>query len=571
MLFRHIMQLRALRAISFVVALLLVKSPAIAAEPNAAAIDAHLAAGEFAPALAPVRQADEGAARDQLLARIARAQAAGGARSAAVNTAGEIYDDRIRNVALQPMAAAGGASQADFDQLLNLIKSTVAPTTWDDVGGPGSAAPFATGVLVDASGVVHRGIRAEDNGQLAGILSKNRPREVSASVREESGLRKVSLSRLERRVQMRLAAGQQPTEEMKYLAGLQRINYVLVYPETGDVVIAGPAGDWRPDAEGRVVSKDTGRPVVQLDDLVVVLRHAYKSDKPYFGCAIKPSQAALKRAQDFLTEWNTKAVKPGKRGKWLADLRDQLGKQDIEVWGVDPRTRVGRVMIEADYRMKLVGMGLEDGVVGVPSYLDLIKLERGENPPNLGVLRWWFSINYKAVATTAARTAYEIVGQGVKVMSENELLTPEGKRIHTGKAEMLNQEFTRNFTKHYDRLSAKYPIYADLQNIYDLGLVAQLIKREGLADRVSWHMTCFMDPKQYRVGLDNAPKKVETVVAHKVLSKTNFIAGVSGGVMVNAAKLLEQTEPQLDRSGSLESSRRSIVPKSHPRDNWWWD
>jgi general secretion pathway protein D len=38
----------------------------------------------------------------------------------------------------------GGGPQADFDSLIELITSTVAPTTWDAVGGPGSIAPFPT-------------------------------------------------------------------------------------------------------------------------------------------------------------------------------------------------------------------------------------------------------------------------------------------------------------------------------------------------------------------------------------------------------------------------------------------
>ena len=36
----------------------------------------------------------------------------------------------------------GGASGADFDTLINLITSTVAPDTWDDVGGPGAIESF---------------------------------------------------------------------------------------------------------------------------------------------------------------------------------------------------------------------------------------------------------------------------------------------------------------------------------------------------------------------------------------------------------------------------------------------
>jgi general secretion pathway protein D len=38
----------------------------------------------------------------------------------------------------------GGGQQADFDSLIDLITSTIQPTTWDEVGGPGSIAEFAT-------------------------------------------------------------------------------------------------------------------------------------------------------------------------------------------------------------------------------------------------------------------------------------------------------------------------------------------------------------------------------------------------------------------------------------------
>jgi len=38
----------------------------------------------------------------------------------------------------------GGGAQADFDSLIELITSTIQPTTWDEVGGPGSIREFAT-------------------------------------------------------------------------------------------------------------------------------------------------------------------------------------------------------------------------------------------------------------------------------------------------------------------------------------------------------------------------------------------------------------------------------------------
>src|SRR5262249_53195993 len=152
------------------------------------------------------------------------------------------------------------------------------------------------------------------------------------------------------------------------------------------------------------------------------------------------------------------------RDNWLKQLREKLGRQDIEYYGIDPRTRVGLVLVEADYRMKLVGMGLEEGVPGVRSYLASIELAPGQAPPPMDVLRWWFTLNYDAVTTTPQHDAYELHGQGVQVLSENEMLAANGQQIHTGNSDALNQEFAHSFTKHFAQLAIKYPIYAELQN-----------------------------------------------------------------------------------------------------------
>lgn len=48
----------------------------------------------------------------------------------------------IPNAPQSGVGGMGGASGADFDTLINLITSTVAPDTWDDVGGPGAIESF---------------------------------------------------------------------------------------------------------------------------------------------------------------------------------------------------------------------------------------------------------------------------------------------------------------------------------------------------------------------------------------------------------------------------------------------
>jgi len=539
-----------------------------------AALRARIAAGEFAPALAMARQAETRAERDRWLGQIALAQAQSGNRRGAVQTAGEMSDDKARSetlvqVARQPLGGQGGGAEADFDSLIDLITSTIAPTTWDEVGGPGSIAPFPTGVYVDPDGVLRRLLKEETDGALAGLREASASPKQSDNVRQSSPLRKVSLTRLEKQVQLRQAAGLRPTEAMEVLAGLQRIQYVLVYPQSGDLVLAGPAGDWNALASGAVVSTETGLPVMRLDDLVVLFRHMLAAPQARFGCLITPRQEGLAKIQQFVEESNKRSLRPGERKAWLEDLRAHLGRQDIEVYGLDPRTRAARVMVEADYRMKLVGMGLEPGVPGVSSYLDAMTLAPGEPPPPVGVLRWWFTLDYDVVQASIDRQAFAIRGQGVKVLSENERLTAEGKRIHTGQSEDLNRQFARSFTKHFEALARKYPIYAELRNLAELALVGALLREEDLAGKVGWHLTCFGDPEAYPVQFAPAPKTVDSVVNHRVFHRTTVVAGVSGGVAFDPAPLVARYAMAPD--DRLLATQRTAAAKPLPRDAWWWD
>ncbi len=548
---------------------------ASAVEPSLATFRQQLAAGEFAPALLAAQQVEDAGARDAWLAELAEAQSAAGDHQAAYTTLVHVEDDRVRNEVVKStrqrrFGAAGGA-QADFDTLIELITSTVKPDTWDEVGGPGSVSEFPNGVYVDASGELQRVLRPRESKQLAIARLEALTADKNSDSKQAAPLRKISLTRLEKHVQLRLAAGRRPSEEMLHLAGLEKIAYVFVYPESGDLVLAGPASAWRIDQEGRAVSRATGRPVLQLDDLVVVLRHLTSTPGATFGCSIDPTPEGLARTRQFAEQSAATPLKPAARGAWLKKLRHQMGRQTITVNGIDPRTRVARVLVEADYRMKLIGMGLEEGTLDVPSYLNLIHVAAGQAPPPLDVLRWWFALKYDAVTATDPRDAFEIRGPGVQVLSENELLTALGQRVHTGASEALNSEFAHRFTTHFAALAQKYPVYADLQNVFDLALVASLIQSQGLAERVNWHMLCFGDPEQYGVALGQAPQSVETVINHRVINGRHIVAGVSGGVSVSPWKFTSAESIQADDYGALQAHRAGAQADKLPLEAWWWD
>ncbi len=578
---------------------------------------ARLACGEFAPALQQALDSARGPQRDEQFAEIATAQAAAGVVEGFVSALSKIDNDIVRGRVVKTMPLAvlaqfndpfgpganangnagapvgngsrpgqsgsvfqangngnpGGGARANFDEVIDLIVSTVEPESWAEIGGPGAINEFAGGVHVDVDGMLSRLEEVEQAGPLQRLrlISHVADGQGERNVRKRSALRKVSLTRLEKAIQLRLAAGRRIDDAMRTLAGLQRVKFVLVYPDTGDLVLAGPAGDWVVDRAGRHVSVESGRPVVELDDLVVILRHLATGPGAEFGCSITPRTKGLARAKAFIEASSVRPIQARRRPRWLEELRSQLGQQDVETFGIPADSHVARVLVEADYHMKLIGIGLADGTQNVPSYLEMLSIPKGKNPPPMDVLRWWFTLNYDALLATPDHLAYELRGQAVRLMSENELLTAQGRRVHTGAVEPLNREFARRFTEHFDALCTMYPVYAALQNEFDLALAAALIVRRGLADRVAWHMTCFADAQQYVPARGIAPTAVDTVINHRVIDRKHVIAAVSGGVHVSPWEIVEMASIEIDQQGDLDSEYQHGRPESDAENVWWWD
>lgn len=545
-------------------------------EDNVEAVSAHVAAGEFGPALTMARNVADPTLRDRLLGEISAAQAEVGAERASMATLLDVRNDLTRNsltraLRERPVGGGGGAAMADFDTLMDLITSTIAPDSWDDVGGAGAIEPFPTGVYVDASGMMKRLVPSSSPDLLVRARDSALSDRGNRDPRRTAVYRKVSLVRLERRLQLLHAFGRSPSEAMRMLAGLYGIEYLVVYPELEDIVIIGPAGDWHADPEGRVVNLETGTPVIQLDDLVTVLRSIY-TQGGRFGCAIKPRPENLAAAKAFLESWSGKAVPAGQAEQWVADFRQTLGRQDIEVWGMDAGTRAARILIEADHHMKLIGMGLEEGTLGVTSYLDAVQ-QAGDRDLPMTVLRWWFVPDYDAIRTNADRNVFRWEGAGARVLSENEMLTARGERIHTGTSDALNTQFAHSFTSHFDALAAKYPVYAELRNVFGLALLAAILHSEDVPARVNWHMTHILDPAACAVATYPAPREVESVVNAVHVNRRRFVAGVSGGVAVDTTQLVSSESVQVADDQAAETARTSAQPDPIrlPRDNWWWD
>ncbi|MCA9237876.1 MAG: DUF1598 domain-containing protein, partial [Planctomycetales bacterium] len=480
---------------------------------------------------------------------------------------------------------AGGAANADFDSLIDLITSTVDVDSWMDNGtGQGDIQPFPTGVYVDAKGA----LRVERSGARATALASVSARQPAPPVgsddesgkpvtdadapdaRTPSRLRFVSLPRLERAIAARQAQHEPLDPAMLTLAGLQRVEFVAVYPETGDLILAGPAGDWR-SQRGALVSAETGQPVVRLDDWLTLLRRRAAEGATPFGCAIVPRQEALAATQEYLARTSSEPLKAGGRGQWLADLRDALGEQDVEFYHLESSTRVARLILAADYHMKLIGMGLAKGVPGVPSYLDTVRLGPDGQPPAMSVIRWWFSMPVSRVEASADGRVFALPEHCVEVLSENELLAARGERIHTGESDELTSGFARAFTEHFGDLAAKYQVYGELERVFELALAMAVIEQEGLLQQVDWQPEHLLNAERLRLPRVTTPSTVETVVNHRVIARRHVIAGVSGGVWIDPRKQAEMTAmAETDRAVQVTAGAQAAAANA-AEPVWWWD
>lgn len=452
----------------------------------------------------------------------------------------------------------GGAAQADFDSLIDLIQSTVAYDTWQENGtGEGEIMPFPTGVYADAQGTLRF---STDSPAIPSLRRESDGQTGATDARRPSPLRYVSLARLEQTIGELQRQHAPLLPEMLTLAGLQRIEYMFADPENHDLILAGPAGDWRSQPPGMIVSTATGQPVQRLDDLLTLWRLQMQGSKP-FGCSIVPRQAALAKTQEFLQASASSPLEPGQRKEWLASLRETLGTQDVEFTSLAPDSHLALVLLLADYHMKLIGMGLAEGVPGVTDYLDTVELLPDGSAPPMAVLRWWFAMDYPDVQTDASRQVYRLPARGVRVLSENELLAARGQRVHTNQSDELNRRFAEAFTEHFAAIREKYPLYGELQNVFDLALVLAIIEQEKLLERVGWQPSLLVDSESLRLPRLQVPREVQTVVNSRLLNRRHIIAGISGGVWVDAKHTLK----------TMTADSPKELQKAPATQSWWWD
>lgn len=391
--------------------------------------------------------------------------------------------------------------------------------------------PDPQGVYLDGQGVLRRRERDTDD-RLAEIRKK-------AQGKQEGDLCYVSLPRVLAEARKCVEAGQAIPDHLRYLGGLVKLKYVFVYPESGDLVIAGFSEPYDTRVPYRPLGQITGRPVLHLDDLVVALRAAGPGQSPQrIGCDIEVTREILERCQKKLRELSGQVGALGAR-KVAEAVAEAGGLQPVRYYSIDENTRFAFVCAEADYKLKELALGLiKSPVPEVKSYNSLLTRPERHH-------RFSLDSSYEALLVGADGNAFELRGPSLQVNSGP--LSLEGPA--QGEISEAARQFTTACNKHFDNLAANLLSWSDLANLSDLTVLAALIAKDRLHEKVGWDLGWVLDPKGYPARTVPAVK-----TAHRLCNYTssgNMMIFTHGGVLLSPSawieKRMQDTEARLKR------------------------
>lgn len=249
-------------------------------------------------------------------------------------------------------------------------------------------------------------------------------------------------------------------------------------------------------------------------------------------------------------------------------LRQSLGMNEVTLEGVPRTTHFAHVLTEADYRMKLIGIGLEAPPVQMTTYVQKLG---SSVVPNNALIRWYFVPDYNSVARSDDGLAMQMVGQGLKLVGEDELVNRDGSRkSRGGSSNPASKAFTTDFTKKFEAVAAASPVFGQLRNLVDLSIACAFIQDQKYYDKAGWDQGVLGSEDQFSVETLPAPRQVETAI-NAVIKGTRLITPIGGGVEIQARKALKAENMLKDEGGEIDKQHDALKLDSLAADQWWWD
>lgn len=395
--------------------------------------------------------------------------------------------------------------------------------------------PAVPGVYIEQDGNV-RSRQVDPTKQLAEIRA--RAKSAAESAKGEK-LAFVSLPKVFAEVRSLVEAGKPVPDDLRYLGGLTQVRYVFVYPQEKDLVIAGPAEPFAVLDDGLyAIGRRSGRPVMQLDDLVVAMRTAADRQGKVFGCRIDPDPKSVEISDEVMKKYARKS-----RKERMAAMAQALGPQKVSVFGTAADSRLAFVLVAADYKLKRMAMGLEQAVGQATGVGHAVDNSRS------AMNRFWFEAKFEPLRVSEAGDAFEFRGPRIRVDAGAFDFDPRG-------ATKTATEFARRFNEKMAAAAVAEPLVAELQNIADLSLLATLVRHDKLDRKSGWDTAWLLDESS---GSGYPVKKVPVPVTAETMVSATAGSIAAGGVRFSPSPWVSEESRQADERGDLAGSRTQAM------------
>jgi hypothetical protein len=177
---------------------------------------------------------------------------------------------------------------------------------------------------------------------------------------------------------------------------------------------------------------------------------------------------------------------------------------------------------------------------------------------------------YQCVRVSDDALAMQLVGDGVKLVGESEVVGKDGKRAVAANGNSASDAFVRAFTQVYPQLAERAPVYAQLRNCIDMAVAAAFIQHQEYYEAAGWKAETFRSEQAYPVETLNPPTQVETAV-NALMKGNTLLSPVGGGVQMRPTLALDSENLIGDEEQAVAKARTEIDLSQLRADQWWWD
>src|SRR5581483_8903819 len=361
-----------------------------------------------------------------------------------------------------------------------------------------------------------------------------------------------------RELSAELAAGRPAT-----LQKLTRLDGYITDAATHDIILWGQSEPDQPD--------------LHIEDFVIALRavHGRYGEVRDGTNYIKNPLISIDPDPAVFRQINQQDLLSASGQQRFAELCKS--PQTVRVEGMPRNTRVAKVLVDADYRMKMVGQGTVTLPISSPfpshHALQVQKwreeVDAGRKMgPHINTRFWFQAGRFSYQASEQADTVFLDRTQ-VVLNDENQMLSGNAL-IASGKTDPLSRAFVCSWTGRMEDTYKAEAIWRDMYNIFRHFAVARVMKDRDAITQADFNADFLLE--QYVVPTVNLPPTleglghIEKYQEHVAGGSTHSLAfSVCGGVSVGFMNPLEDgpaTPETLSCGPTIVASRPAVTPVS---------